>query len=93
MDAAIVSGIRGGGYIHPLPPEHHQPLYHYPSSTGVMSDGRTADGIKGETAVMGEGQFRTGSRGREKCGAVREIDGGGGEEGGGGVRVKTRQVN
>ena len=97
-----VGSIWGGGYICPLPPEHHRPVYRDPSDTGAIYGVKTAARSTGDTAVVGSGRSRPRPKGREDGGVNagggyggrrREEDGYVGEWWEGGVRGKAIRVN
>ena len=81
-----VIGIRGDGDICTLPPEYRHPLYRKCYDTGAMSVGGTVAGSMSDMAVVGAGQYRPRTRGREDGGVG---NGGGGSDGGGGVYSTT----
>ena len=69
------SGTRGGGDIHPPPPEYHSPIHRDSSDIRAVSGDGAAARSAGCTAMVGAGG--SGARGQDK--------GGGGDNGGGGA--------
>ena len=50
------SGVGGGRYVHPPPPEYHRAVYCGSSDTGAMYGSGAASGNMSYTVVVGEGQ-------------------------------------
>ena len=73
-------GDVGGGYVRPLSPEYHHPLYHHSANTGDIYYGGEMAGGEGVYGIVVAGRHRP-SSGRD---GYRYRDGY--VEGGGGVR-------
>ena len=56
----VIRGPVGGGYVRPLPPEHHHSKYHDLSDIGAVSGGGAAARRAGIMEMVGTGRPRLG---------------------------------